>query len=330
MTTRSPEVNADLSVLICTHNRVDLLAKTLASINLARRPAGTRVEIVVMANGCTDGTLDFLRDYAQRQKERDWLPLRHYEELTLGKSHALNTAFSLPLAPVIAFVDDDHRVDEGYLAAVHRAVRDYPHASLFCGKILPDWTGTEPKWVHDEGPFRITPLPVPRFDQGDLTFELTPDVATPGGGNLVIRRELIAQVGEFSSALGPKGHNLGGAEDLEWVRRAIASGAALQYVPDIVQYHYVDGDRLTTSYLVRKAYERAASVVMFSDLASKTNSVPLYLYRKLVNYAFAATLSLGADRRRFYIVRLAATLGEIKGFAQLVRDRRSHAAKSGS
>lgn len=320
----------DLSVVICTHNRAALLGKTIRSLNEAAKPDSARAEIVIAANACSDGTLDLLREYQAQAAVRHWLPLRVYEESKLGKSHALNTVLAQPLAPLIAFVDDDHRVAPDYLVAIARASQDHPEAHLYCGKILPDWTGQEPEWVHDTGPYRITPLPVPRFDQGDAPRRLTPEIATPGGGNLVIRQELITRVGGFSATLGPKGHNLGGAEDLEWVRRALAGGAVLQYVPGIVQYHYVDADRLTMKYLVRKAYERAASVVIFSDLAAKTRSVPLFLYRKLINYAFAAACSFSANRRRFYIVRLAATLGEIKGFAQLERGRRSHAAKSGS
>ena len=44
--------------------------------------------------------------------------------------------------------------------------------------------------------------------------------------------------------------------------------------------------------------------------------VPLYLYRKLGEYLFFAMTALSADRRRFYLVRTAAALGEMKGYRQ--------------
>ena len=69
----------------------------------------------------------------------------------------------------------------------------------------------------------------------------------------MLRTSLFARVGDFSTVYGPVGRGLGGAEDHEWVLRAIAAGARVQYVPDIVQYHYVDQARLRLGYLVRKA-----------------------------------------------------------------------------
>ncbi len=96
-----------------------------------------------------------------------WLPLQLIEVPTPGKSHALNRAIPEIDTELTAFVDDDHRVDENYLIAIEQAAQTWPDAGLYCGRILPDWDGSEPAWVHDEGPYRIYPLPVPRYDQGD-------------------------------------------------------------------------------------------------------------------------------------------------------------------
>lgn len=41
-----------LTILICTHNRTDLLALALASLNAAQRPV-IPVQILVAANACT-------------------------------------------------------------------------------------------------------------------------------------------------------------------------------------------------------------------------------------------------------------------------------------
>ena len=45
-----------LTILICTHNREDLLERALASINAAKHPA-MPVQILVAANACTDQTV---------------------------------------------------------------------------------------------------------------------------------------------------------------------------------------------------------------------------------------------------------------------------------
>ncbi len=309
----------EIEVLICTHNRAALLDRTLTSLNTCQRPADCQVNLFVVANACNDNTDEMLNRYLQRVNKDHLLPLRWIEEPHPGKSCALNTALPQTRAAVIAFVDDDHRVDHGYLKAICQAVHRYPDADLFCGRILPDWDGSEPDWVHDEGPYRIYPLPVPRFELGLEPMRVPPGVATPGGGNLAIRRHLFERVGPFLLELGPQGHDLGGAEDIEWVRRAIAGGAPLEYLPDMLQYHYVDPDRLTLRYLMAKAYERSSSMIRLSTELMEQRRLPLYMIRKAVSYAALALTSLNRRRRRFYLTRLAAALGEIKGFRLLHR-----------
>lgn len=306
-----------LVVLICTHDRVGLLGKTLDSLNTAERPAGWRAEILVIANACKDATHAFLDEYQNGAEGR--LPLRWRAEATPGKSHALNLAISLIESDLVAFVDDDHRVDSGYLKSVCQAADHYPEADLFCGRILPDWDGSEPAWVHDSGPYRIYPLPVPRFDLGEAPQALNRDIAVPGGGNLFLRGPWLKRVGPFSIEFGPVGHNLGGAEDIEWVLRALDLGAKLQYVPKVMQHHYVDNERLQLRYLLAKAYERSASTVRVHH--GSTGGIPLYMYRKLFGYGFSALTAWSHARRRFFLVRLAASLGEVKGYRQARNDR---------
>jgi hypothetical protein len=254
-----------------------------------------------------------VRAAAGQPAQNGALRVRWVAEPKPGKSHSLNCAIPLLASERVAFVDDDHRVDIAYLEGVCRAATTYPGADIFCGRILPDWNGSEPSWVHDQGPYRIYPLPVPRYDLGDSPLPSPHETATPGGGNLVLRTALFDRVGDFSTAYGPVGRGLGGAEDHEWVLRAIAAGARVQYVPDIVQYHFVDPMRLKVGYVMRKAYERSASAVRLGGTGNGGRLVPAYMFRKAGEYSLAVLTSSGSQQRRFQLVRLAASLGEIKG-----------------
>lgn len=315
-----------LTVLICTHDRAPLLHKVLESLNAALRPE-EGVELLVIANNCSDETHDLLDDYVQDPAGR--IPMRWLAEPQAGKSYALNFGLPHVRTPLLAFVDDDHRVDQNFLVSICRAAADFPDSALFCGRILPDWDGREPAWVHEAGPYRIYPLPVPRFDQGDTGCDLTAERAVPGGGNLFLRTEWVRRIGGFATDMGPSGHDLGGAEDLDWVLRAMGLGARLRYVPGVVQYHYVDTSRLTLDYLMRKAYKRTASIIRLHP-ESHTGSIPRYLYRKIVTYGFKAAFSLRTDRRRYYLVRTAAALGEAAGHIGLRRARPAPGQLSGS
>ena len=298
-----------LTILICTHNRAELLQKALASLNRARRPS-MPVHILVAANACTDDTVTLMQAYQARQAENNWLPLSVIEVSTPGKSYALNEAIPAIESELTAFVDDDHRVDENYLIAIEQAATTWPEAGLYCGRILPDWDGSEPGWVHDEGAYRIYPLPVPRYDQGDKPDIITAEAGPiPGGGNLIVRRRVFELAGKFSTELGPHGHDLGGGEDSEYVLRALTRGVGCQYSPDIVQHHYVDTERLQLGYLLKKSYQRTRSTARIHG----GGSVPLYMWRKLAEYCFHSVFSFSWAKRRFFWVRTAAALGEIQG-----------------
>ncbi|MHB9101383.1 MAG: sulfatase-like hydrolase/transferase [Sulfuricella sp.] len=298
-----------LTILICTHNRADLLDRVLASLNAAKRPT-MPVQILVAANACTDDTVARMRAYETQQATNAWLPLRLIEVPTPGKSHALNRAIPEIDTELAAFVDDDHRVDENYLVAIEQAAQAWPDAGLYCGRILPDWDGSEPAWVHDEGPYRIYPLPVPRYDQGSQPKTITAEEGPiPGGGNLVVRRHVFELTGQFSTDLGPHGHDLGGGEDSEYVLRALTRGVRCQYVPGMVQHHYVDTERLKLGYLLKKSFQRTRSTSRIHG----NGTVPLYMWRKLAEYGFHSVFSLSWAKRRFYWVRTAAALGELQG-----------------
>lgn len=304
--------SVEITIVICTHNRVELLRHVLDSLCIAVRPS-LKVNILIVANACSDGTVEFLSVFVEEIKSLTGYSLRWVEVPRPGKVFALNHAIGL-LKPgmIVAFVDDDHRVDANYLVSIEKAIIGHPEITMFCGRILPDWDGCEPAWAHEEGEFAIYPLPVPRYDQGPQEKEITLEKGPlAGGGNLVIRSEVFERVGFFSEELGPKGHDLGGGEDSEFVTRALQAGEVLRYVPDILQYHYVDIERFTVWYVLRKSYQRSRSVTQIRGVQS--GIVPKYLWRKLFSYMWWVLVSLYWPKSRFYLVRSAATLGEISG-----------------
>lgn len=316
-----------LTILICTHNREALLEKVLTSLNAALRPEQWDVDILIAANACTDGTHAFLENYQQQASNQGWLPLTWFAEPTPGKSFAINASIPrIETSDLVAFVDDDHRVDENYLASICKAADDYPKATLFCGRILPDWDGSEPAWVHDDGPYKIYPLPIPRQELGPTPRLVTIDTGPlPGGGNLILRTTVFKRVAGFSTELGPKGHDLGGGEDSAFIANTLNKGETLQYIPEILQFHYVDTERLQFFYLLRKAYQRSRSAWMVHQ---KSGSVPLFMWRKLAEHSLRVMLPFSWPRTRFYLMRVASTLGEIRGARDSMRINRQHHRKN--
>jgi GT2 family glycosyltransferase len=303
-----------LTIVICTHNRSALLFKTLESINTAIIPTQVNLAILVIANACSDDTQERLQEYQREQHNKHLLPLEFAEESKTGKSHALNKALTLIPDGWICFIDDDHRVDENYFKSVIDAIDNYPDILLFCGRIIPDWTGQEPAWVHEKGKYKITPFPVPYFDLGDEALMLTGKNSIPGGGNLIVEKKVFERIGIFSEALGPKGHNLMGSEDSDFILRALKAGERLEYIPAIIQYHYVDLSHLKLPYIILKSFQRNRSITL--TRYPQRIRVPNYLWPKLGQYAAGVLFSFDANQIRFHLTKAAAICGQIVGSIQ--------------
>jgi glycosyltransferase involved in cell wall biosynthesis len=299
-----------ISMIICTHNRDRVLQDTLHSVTTLRTDEVCAIEIILVDNASSDGTSALIENY---RKEARNFPVKHLHEKRLGKTFALNRGICASSGALLAFIDDDHIVSDDYLISVIRAVEEHDDYSIFCGRIIPKWDGSEPAWIHDNITYPIRPFPVPQFDLGDVPCEVkSGNGFIPGGGNLIIKESVFERVGLFSERLGPRGRNLYGGEDLEFVYRALKKGERLFYSPAILQYHQVDKSRLTLSYIAKKAYLRSMAAYRFSDFVHD-GQIPFYLFRQVFGRFLRALFAFKRNARRYYLVRLAATLGEIQG-----------------
>ena len=309
----------ELEVVVCTHQRAVLLARFLRSLGRAKVPQDAKVSLLVVANACTDRTPEVVEEVAvELLRPRGWR-VRLVEERRPGKSHALNRALESLEGDWILFTDDDHRIDPCWLTRLSDTIREHPTADMLCGRVLPDWEGWEPDWVHDEGRWAIRPLPVPLQEWGECGRWLKSDERLPGGGNLMMRGEFARANGPFRTDLGPMGHDLGGGEDGEWIRRAVVGGGKLWYEPGLVQYHYVDPERLKIGYLLRKAYLRSR---VSMELAPHCPvRVPLYLLRMLGGHLWGVVRGPAMRQRRYHLVRLAAAVGEMDAIRRRARQK---------
>jgi len=77
---------ADVSLVICTYNRSQLLRHTLESITRLRPPMGAKWELLVVDNNSSDDTRPVAESFAER------VPLRYIFEPRQGKTRALTRA----------------------------------------------------------------------------------------------------------------------------------------------------------------------------------------------------------------------------------------------
>ena len=308
-----------LAVVICTYNRSALLLKTLASLYNCGYQGVEPVDIVVVANHCSDDTLSQLARFRDANPQ-DRLRLSWLEEPKPGKSYALNTAVENTHHALLCFIDDDQIVEHGFLQHLLDGASQYPQDSIFCGRIWPAWDGSEPAWVHAKEPYAIPIRPFPEFDLGPNAIRTGPHDRFPSGGNICARRRVFEQVGQFSIELGPTGHNLVGGEDHDFIKRALDKGFTIRYLPRVRQLHAIDAERMSAAYTLRKSYFRSHSSFVIHEREKKPRP---YMFRKVLNHLACAIFTLNRDRRFFYLARLAASVGELAGAFELYRQSKS-------
>lgn len=253
-----------ISVAICTHNRAGSLAETLASVAALRDP-GVPWELVVVDNNSSDATRRVIGEFSAKH------PVREIRETRQGLSHARNRAIAEFRGELLAFTDDDVRLDPGWLAALAAAAERFPRAGWFGGRILPLWLTPRPRGFLDDSLPLIGGL-LMWYDLGAGVRAYGPRELLPYGASMALRRPLIERVGEFRSDLGPRGAVPGRGDDDEYLGRCRAAGAPGVYVGDALCHHVVDPVRLTPRYLYRFGVEKGLAAVRMGQAAPRGGS----------------------------------------------------------
>jgi glycosyltransferase involved in cell wall biosynthesis len=90
----------DITVIIPTHNRCELLRKTLDGLSRQTGSASVK-EVIVVSDGSTDSTTDIAQQFSTR------LPIRVLEQPRSGVSRARNYGIREAKSDVVLFLDDD-------------------------------------------------------------------------------------------------------------------------------------------------------------------------------------------------------------------------------
>ncbi len=121
-----------ISVIIATFNRREMLARTLPPL-LAQDFPSDEYEVIVVVDGSTDGTTDLLRGFASHSN------LRVIEQENRGQAAAINAGLRAATGELVLFLDDDILSGPSLVAEHARAVRN-GHTCLAFGPVhvLPD------------------------------------------------------------------------------------------------------------------------------------------------------------------------------------------------
>jgi glycosyltransferase involved in cell wall biosynthesis len=302
-----------ISVIIATHSRRDLLARTLDAL-VSQDWAAGEFELIVVDNASTDGTADYVRDLARRL-ERPAVVL--VQEVRSGKTHAVNAGLAAARGDLLVFTDDDVVPEPQWLRALDRALRE-TGADFAVGRITPLWEAPPPDWV---GPALYGVLAIP--DNGPSRLVLSAGLnehVMALAGNLAVRPHVFAEIGPWRTDLGKEVGSLRSGEDHEFFLRMLRGGYRGVYEPEARVAHLVPAARLRRSYFRRWLYENGRMVAglerQFPSTPRYLLGVPRYLWRQAAGdaLAFVGGCRPGTGRSRFAAeARLLWFIGYLRG-----------------
>ena len=109
-----------ISVIIPAHNEASLIGRCLGAL-LASEPVPVPVEVIVVANGCTDDTVGISKGVAEQARARGW-GFTVLDLPGLGKPGALNAGDAAAVHPARVYLDADVTVSPGLIPALWRAL----------------------------------------------------------------------------------------------------------------------------------------------------------------------------------------------------------------
>ena len=265
----------DVTVVIPSYNTRDLMEQALRTVMEAA--VGMEIEIVVVDNASRDGSADMVEEkFPQVELIRN--------EKNVGFAAANNVAFERARGRYVLLLNSDTVVRPDTLKCLAQFLDECPEAGAAGCKILnPDGTlqlesrrgfptPAAAVWKLT-GMSRLFPNS-PRFARYNLTYldpEEVSEVDALSGSCMMVRREVIEQVGRLDEAYFMYG------EDLDWCYRMRQAGWQIYYVPHTAIIHFRGQSGRAEE--MRVQYRKNESMAIFAQkhMRKRYRFFPLWL-----------------------------------------------------
>jgi glycosyltransferase involved in cell wall biosynthesis len=259
MSTLPHTIFPPISVIVCTRDRPAALRGCLTSLALLDYPT---FEIVVVDNCSRDGTM------VRRLVEE--IGGRYVREERRGLNWARNRGACSAHFGLIAYTDDDARVDPGWLRGLACAFAD-PRVACVTGLVLPAELETRAQRLFEQYSGMGKGQQPRRFTAASLTARQLIAAHELGvGANMAFRRSTLGMLGGFDTAL-DVGTPAAGGGDLDMFHRVLAAGLSVQYEPAARVWHI---HRRDMAGLRRQIYCNGRAFGVYLLQCWKRRSVP--------------------------------------------------------
>jgi glucosyl-dolichyl phosphate glucuronosyltransferase len=240
-------MSPEISIVICTHNRYDLIEPAIKSVEAQDLPR-EKYELILV-----DNSTDRQAQAKFLSEAELFCKMRIIVEKTPGLSRARNIGTRAAEAPIVAFMDDDARASKSWASELVGAFKRNPKAGVVGGPVRPIWPIQRPTWLHPwlEGYLTIV-------DRGDSERTLAHHEWL-AGTNIAFMRDPLIEAGLFDEQLGRIGGLLLSNEELSVTRKLQARDLVSVYNPNAEMHHTVHKERINQSWFRRRVFWQAIS-----------------------------------------------------------------------
>jgi glycosyltransferase involved in cell wall biosynthesis len=261
-----------VDVLICTYQRPEMLAKTLAGIKRAAEGVG-QVRIIVVDNDVQQSAAHVTRRWAA---DAD-LPVTYLSQPLQNISLTRNMALENANAPWLALIDDDEVPDENWLRALLATAGQYEADAVF-GPVISVFEPDAPAWATNGTLFQRK-----RFPTGS---SVPPREARTG--NVLLRAASLARnTFRFDPELG-----LSGGEDSEFFARLSSAGCKMIWCDDACVFEGTPSSRTRVAWVLKRGFRIGSVEAYNSRRFRQMRKTSLAALKSLVFMAEGSVLTL--------------------------------------
>lgn len=292
----------NISLCIATYRRAERLQVLLDDLVCQRRPPN---EVIVVDNDAAGSAAPVVE---RRRELGAPFPIHYDVQPVKNISLTRNRTVELASGDWIAFMDDDERAPQSWLALLAEAADHYA-ADGVLGPVEPVVPNHAPDWLRQGGFYNwarmqtgtVIPLNKLRF------------------GNVILRAALLrGETPPFDPNYG-----LTGGEDGDLLTRLVQNGARIIWCDEAVVREPVEAARLSLRWLLRRAL-RGGQDFARHTLAGRYGPMTFsgrvqFFLRALIQALMAAGLALlawpaGRHRGVYWLLKASANLGKMSIF----------------
>lgn len=279
----------------------------------ASQICGTPFEVLVLDNGCDSDLADSVRQVARSAAVR----VAYVPVPAIGLHNARHEAARRASGDILAYLDDDVVVEDGWLEALASSFRD-PAVHLVGGRCLPLYEEGPPPWLeafssrNDDGWWCVV---LSLIDLGPEAKDIDPRFVF--GANFAIRKETLIRAGGFHpDALPWRLRRFRGDGETAVAAAVQELGLRTAYNPAATVLHKVPAERLTEQCVQRRFFLEGVSDSFSASRASAGRPIALPRSQP-AKWSLRRLRSLLARN-----VQEASTSGEWAGLLKLAREAR--------